>query len=102
MTRLDTTFLIQEPYEVYRAKSAEHLGSHRLSEFRKNPLLFHKKEQGMVPEEDRTAYLLGLPIEKLARTPLARGKIALAIYHESPIGNDRSPKADVRYGTTFG
>lgn len=93
MTRLDTTFLIQEPYEVYRAKSAEHLGSHRLSEFRKNPLLFHKKEQGMVPEEDRTAYLLG----RAAHTLILEGRDVFETTYA--VGGPVNPKTGERFGS---
>jgi hypothetical protein len=44
---------------VYHAKRDKFLSSHQLAEFRRNPLLFHKKQQGLVQEEDRPAYLIG-------------------------------------------
>jgi len=55
----DLSFLIQEPADVYHAQRARYLSSHQLAEFRRNPLLFHKKEQGLVTDEDRPAFLLG-------------------------------------------
>jgi hypothetical protein len=55
----DLSFLIQEPADVYHAKRARYLSSHQLTEFRRNPLLFHKKEQGLVKDGDRPAYLVG-------------------------------------------
>lgn len=55
----DLSFLIQEPADVYHAKRGKYLSSHQLAEFRRNPLLFHKKEQGLVTDEDRPAFLLG-------------------------------------------
>lgn len=55
----DVSFLIREPAEVYHAQGANFLSSHQLAEFRRNPLLFRKKELGLVQEEDRPAYLIG-------------------------------------------
>lgn len=51
--------LIREPADVYHAKAGEYLSSHLLAEFRHNPLLFHKKELGLVQDQDRPAYVLG-------------------------------------------
>ena len=51
--------LIREPADVYHAKAGEYLSSHLLAEFRRNPLLFHKKELGLVQDQDRPAYVLG-------------------------------------------
>ena len=55
----DLSFLIHEPAEVYHAKRDKFLSSHQLAEFRRNPLLFHKKQLGLVKDEDRPAYLIG-------------------------------------------
>ena len=55
----DLSFLLCEPAEVYHAQGATFLSSHQLAEFRRNPLLFRKKELGLVKEEDRPAYLIG-------------------------------------------
>ena len=54
-----TRVLTREPADVYHARSAEHVTSHRLADFRRCPLLFRKKEQGLIPERDSTAYLIG-------------------------------------------
>ncbi len=51
--------LIQEPADVYHAQAGKYLSSHLLAEFRRNPLLFHKKELGLVQDQDRPAYVLG-------------------------------------------
>ena len=51
--------LICEPADVYHAQAGKYLSSHRLTEFRRNPLLFHKKELGLVQDQDRPAYILG-------------------------------------------
>lgn len=55
----DMGFLIREPADVYHAQAGTYLSSHLLAEFRRNPLLFHKKELGLVQDQDRPAYILG-------------------------------------------
>lgn len=57
MTNLD--FLIRETDSEYREQAKTHLSSHALADFRKCPLLHWKKKQGLVPDEDRPAYVLG-------------------------------------------
>jgi len=52
-------FLIREPADVYHAKGKDYLTAHALSEFRRCPLLYRKKELGLVPERETTAYLVG-------------------------------------------
>lgn len=54
-----TRVLTREPADVYHARSTEHVTSHRLADFRRCPLLFRKKEQGLIPERDSTAFLIG-------------------------------------------
>jgi hypothetical protein len=54
-----TEALLREPYEMYREKAKEYLSSHQLADFRKCPALYHKKRLGLLPNEDRPAYLLG-------------------------------------------
>ena len=53
------SFLIREPEDVYHAKGRDFLTAHALNEFRRCPLLYRKKELGLVPERDTTAYLIG-------------------------------------------
>ncbi len=55
----DLSFLIRESAEVYHGQGKGFLSSHQLAEFRRNPLLFRKKELGLVKDEDRPAYLIG-------------------------------------------
>ena len=51
--------LIIEPEPVYAAKRADHLSSHALGNFRKNPRLFRDKELGLVHEPERAAFITG-------------------------------------------
>jgi len=55
----DPGFLIRETDAEYHEKSKTYLTSHALADFRKCPLLFWKRKQGLIPDEDRPAYLLG-------------------------------------------
>ena len=57
MTKPD--FIIIEPATEYHAKRNEYLSSHMLADFRKCPELFHKKETGLIENEDRPAYVIG-------------------------------------------
>ena len=59
MARASLDFLIRETEAEYRAKAKTHLTSHALADFRRCPLFYWKKQQGLVPDEDRPAYLVG-------------------------------------------
>ncbi|MCY3017543.1 MAG: PD-(D/E)XK nuclease-like domain-containing protein [Planctomycetota bacterium] len=62
--------IIQEPDPAYRAKAKEFVSSHQLADFRRCPALFFKKRQGVVPDEDRPAYILG----RAAHTLILEGR----------------------------
>ncbi|TET34882.1 MAG: hypothetical protein E3J72_12160 [Planctomycetota bacterium] len=57
MTGLD--FIIRESAEVYHAKAKKYLSSHQLADFRKCPLLYHRKKLDLIPDKDRPAYVIG-------------------------------------------
>jgi len=88
----DRNRLITEPEEVYRAKAATHLTSHRLAEFRRNPLLFHKKELGLVLDEDRPAYQIG----RAAHTLILEGREVFAKRYA--VGGPVNPKTGELFG----
>ncbi len=68
---LDTLrFLIREPADVYHAQAADYLSSHQLADFRKSPLLYHRKRIGLIPDQDRPAYLVG----RAAHTLILEGR----------------------------
>ncbi len=67
---LDMGFLVRESEDVYRARAKDNLTSHALADFRSDPYLFHKKRLGLVPDEDRPAYLLG----RAAHTLILEGR----------------------------
>lgn len=86
-------FLIREPAEVYHAKSRAYLGSHRLAEFRNNPPLFRKRELGLIPDEDRPAFLLG----RAAHTLILEGQVAYEATYA--IGGPINPSTGAPFGT---
>ena len=54
-----TAALSAEAEGVYRVGRRHHLASHALTEFARNPRLFHLKELGLITEEERAAYIVG-------------------------------------------
>jgi hypothetical protein len=64
------TFLIREPADVYHAKSRQYLSSHKLADFRRCPLLFRRKQLGLIQDVDRPAYLVG----RAAHTLILEGR----------------------------
>ena len=83
-----------EPAEVYHAKSGEFLSSHLLADFRKCPLLYHRKRCGLVPSEDRPAYLMG----RAAHTVILEGKEAFE--QSFAVGGPVNPKTGLPYGSS--
>ena len=63
-------FLQHEPAEDYHAKAKHYLSSHALGDFRRSPLLYHKKKSGLIPDDDRPAYLVG----RAAHTLILEGR----------------------------
>ncbi len=57
--RANAAPIIHESADVYHAKAKHYLSSHALADFRRSPLLYHKKQSGLIPDDDRPAYLLG-------------------------------------------
>lgn len=61
-----TDLLQREPFAAYREKSRRYLTSHQLADFRKCPALYQKKRLGLLPDEDRPAFLLGRAVHTWA------------------------------------
>lgn len=93
MKTFDSGFLLREGAEEYHAKSGEYLSSHRLADFRRNPLLFRKKELGLIEESDRPAFLLG----RAAHTLILEGGEVFAA--EYAVGGPINSKTGEPYGT---
>jgi len=57
--QIDLACLRAEPEQVYHARRGEYLSSHLLGDFRKSPLLYQKRVDGLIEDKDSSAYLLG-------------------------------------------
>jgi hypothetical protein len=55
----NTDCLLREPAEVYHPQRREYLTSHQLADFRKNPLLYKKKLDGLIVDEDKPSFQVG-------------------------------------------
>jgi hypothetical protein len=89
----DMGVLVHEPAEVYHAKANVFLSSHQLAEFRRNPLLYHKKQLGLVKDEDRPAYLIG----RAAHTLILEGRETYERLFA--IGGPINPKTGAPFGS---
>ena len=90
---VDMSLLTHEPADVYHAKRDKFLSSHQLAEFRRNPLLYRKKQLGMVQEEDRPAYLIG----QAAHALILEGREAYEDRYA--FGGPINPKTGERFGS---
>jgi hypothetical protein len=87
-------FLICEPAEVYHAKAGQYLSSHLLADFRKCPLLYHRKRCGLQADEDRPAYLVG----RAAHTVILEGP---EVFHRTyAVGGPVNPKTGQPFGSS--
>ncbi|MEY3227344.1 MAG: Exodeoxyribonuclease 8 [Planctomycetota bacterium] len=64
--------ITHEPADVYHSKHSEYLSSHQLADFRKCPLLYHRKKMGNIAQEDRPAYMIGRAAHTLILEGLER------------------------------
>ena len=51
--------IISEPEKIYHSKARQNLSSHQLADFRKCAELYHRKQLGLIPDEDRPSYVIG-------------------------------------------
>ncbi|MCK4415103.1 MAG: PD-(D/E)XK nuclease-like domain-containing protein [Candidatus Eisenbacteria sp.] len=89
----DTGVLIRESAEVYHAQACTYLSSHQLAEFRRDPLLYRKKQLGLVREEDRPAYLIG----RAAHVLILEGREVFE--REYAFGGPVNPKTGQPFGS---
>ena len=86
--------VIQETAPVYHARAKDYLSSHQLADFRKCPLLFYRKKQGLIADDDRPAYLVG----RAAHTLILEGQDKFD--REYAVGGPINPKTGQPYGPT--
>lgn len=90
----NATLLIREPADVYHAKANEYLSSHQLGDFRKCPLLYHRKKLGHIADEDRPAYTIGRATHTLILEGLDRFEEDFAV------GGPVNPKTGQPFGAS--
>ncbi len=84
--------LIREPADVYHAQAREYLSSHALADFRRCPLLYRRKQLGLIPDEDRPAYRLG----RAAHTLILEGRARFE--GDYAVGGPVNPSTGQPYG----
>jgi hypothetical protein len=84
--------ITHEPAEAYHAKAGRYLSSHHLAHFRRSPRLYYKVKAGLVPDEDRPAYLVG----RAAHTLILEGRQRYAA--EYAVGGPVNPATGKRFG----
>lgn len=89
---IDLRFLLREPADVYHARGAHCLTSHALADFRRCPLLYRRRELGLVPEYDTMAYLIG----RAAHTLILEGRERYTM--EYAVGGPINPKTGQPFG----
>ena len=87
-----TNIISREPADVYHAKANEYLSSHQLGDFRKCPLLYHRKKLGRIEEEERPAYTVGRAAHTLILEGLDRFEEDFAV------GGPINPKTGQPFG----
>jgi len=85
-------FLIAERADVYHARAGAFLSSHLLADFRKCPQLYHRRQLGLVPDEDSPAYALG----RAAHTLILEGPEAFGA--EYATGGPVNPRTGLAFG----
>ncbi len=85
--------IFHEPVEIYQEKAKDHLTSHQLADFRRCPLLYWKKRQGLIEEEDRPAFLVGRALHTL----VLEGQDAFD--EQYAVGGPVNPKTGQPYGS---
>jgi len=91
---IDPGFLQQEPADVYHARSAEYLTSHALADFRRCPLLYHRKQQGLIKDRDSNAFVVGRAAHVLVLEGRERFEAEFAI------GGPINPKTGQPFGSS--
>jgi len=87
------SWLRREPAEVYHARRGECLTSHGLAEFRSCPLLFRRKELGLIPDRDSHAFLVG----RAAHTLILEGRARFEA--DFAVGGPINPKTGQPFGS---
>jgi len=85
--------ILRESFEVYHENAKQYLTSHQLADYRRCPLLYHKKKLGLIEDEDRPAFLVG----RAAHTLILEGRDAFETQYA--VGGPVNPKTGQLYGS---
>jgi len=88
----DLGFLIRESADAYHVQARKYLSSHALADFRRCPLLYFRRQQGLVADEDRPAYVVG----RAAHTLILEGRTRFDA--EYAVGGPVNPKTGAVFG----
>jgi len=91
-TTQETASILREPAEDYHGKAKDYLSSHQLADFRRAPMLYHRKKLGLIPDADHPAYLIG----RAAHTLILEGKEKFN--EEYAVGGPVNEKTGKPYG----
>jgi hypothetical protein len=91
---IDLRSLIREPADVYHARAGEFLSSHALTEFRRCPALYRRRELGVVPDRDSEAFAVG----RAAHVLILEGRERFET--EFAVGGPVNPRTGQPYGST--
>jgi len=94
MPLLPSDFVIREPFERYHAQAQHCISSHQLQDFIKSPLLFKRKRDGLIPDADSTAYIIG----RAAHTLILEGSVVCQQTYA--VGGPINPSTGKCYGQT--
>lgn len=89
---IDLGFLVSEPASVYHAKAKDYLSSHALAKFRRCPLLYRRKQLGLVPQRDSASFALG----RAAHVLIIEGRDRFEA--EFAVGGPINPRTNQPYG----
>jgi len=85
---------IVEPFSDYLAKSKDYLTSHQLADFRRSPILYKRKKDGLIPRKPTAAMKLGTALHSL----LLEGEDVFKAQY-NPADGPINPKTEKPYGT---
>ncbi|MCL2347311.1 MAG: PD-(D/E)XK nuclease-like domain-containing protein [Planctomycetaceae bacterium] len=91
---IDTSIFLNEPANEYHAKAKNYFSSHQLIDFLKCPYLYHKKQNGLIPDMESQAFLLGSAAHSLILE--GRGKYE----SDYAIGGPINPTTGRPFGNT--
>ena len=86
------THFIKETFTEYHAQRPNNLSSHQLADFRICPVLYRRKQLGLIPDKDSAVFTVG----RATHTLILEGR--KAFNEEYEVGGPINPKTEKPYG----